>query len=207
MKTLKYFLNPLALVAVVSSAHSEPVARTSQNKELEKSMIKIYAQVQIDAPISTVWTVVGENFDQSSKFNVAATKTNYLKQSEKMVGSQRRTVNAKGKVIDVEIINYDPETKFLKWEIFNQNVAPLEAGYSSYKLSSDGDGGTLLAQEAAFKMKYRIMHLIARRKMTPIFITELSAIKHLVETGESITPATKKTIVRQYKEAVRVLDK
>lgn len=207
MKTLKFLILPITFAAAVSSAHSEPVARASQNKELEKSMIKISTQVQINAPVTAVWSVVGENFDQSSKFNVEAIETKYLKKSDKMVGSQRRTTNSKGKIIDVEVTNYDPETKFVKWEIYNQNVAPLKAGYSSYKLSSDGKGGTLLSQEAAFQMKYRIMHLVARRKMTPIFTTELSAIKHLVETGESITPATKNTIVRRYQEAVKILDK
>jgi hypothetical protein len=206
MRTPNFLLPAVFLATTVSVALSEPSERASQNKELEKSMIRIHAQVQIDAPVAEVWPVVGKNFDQSAKFNVDAKETRYLKKTNQILGSQRRTTNAKGKVIDVEVVNYDPEAKFIKWEIYNQNVAPLDAGYSSYTLKSDGEGGTLLTQEAAFKMKYKIMHLVARRKMSPIFKTELSAIKHLVETGESITPTTKNEIVKRYHKAVRILD-
>ena len=97
------------LSVVVSSCTSAELIRASQNTEMEKSMIKVKAEVIIDAPIEVVWGIVGENFEQNSKFNINAKETLYLKEVKGGVGSQRRTINHEDKIIDVEIIEFDEE--------------------------------------------------------------------------------------------------
>lgn len=181
------------------------VIRVSESSKAEKSLKKVKAKVYINAPIDKVWAIVGENFDQNSKFSVDGKKTFYLKEVDGMIGSQRRTVNHKDKVIDVEIVEYNSEATHVKWEIFNMNVAPLKAGNSSYTLNADGKGGTILVQKAAFKMKIFFMDWIAKGKFTTLFKTQLAAIKHLAETGESITPQTKDEIVERYSNAIEIM--
>jgi hypothetical protein len=181
------------------------VIRVSESAKLEKSLKKVEAKVYINAPIEKVWLIIGKNFDQNYKFSVDGKETFYLKEVDGMIGSQRRTVNHKGKVIDVEVVEYNPEATHVKWEIFNMNVAPLKAGNSSYTLHEDGEGGTILVQKAAFKMKIFFMDWIAKGKFTTLFKTQLAAIKHLSETGESITPQTKDEIVQRYSDAIKII--
>lgn len=184
---------------------SGKVIQVSKHHNPDIAMEKVQAEVSIAAPIDKVWSIIGQNFDQNSKFNVDAKASHYLKEVHGMVGSQRRTVNYKDKVIDVEIVSYDPSIFYVKWEIFNMNVAPLKAGHSSYTLHDDGNGGTVLVQRAAFKMKVFFMDWIARGKFTTLFKTELAAIKHLAETGENITIETKEEIVKTYADAIRLI--
>lgn len=187
--------------AMVSTSEVIPI---SKSNKIEKSLTKVQAQVHINASIEKVWSIVGEKFDENSKFSVEAKETFYLKQVEGMIGSQRRTVNHKNKVIDVEIVAYNAELKHIKWEIFNMNIAPLKAGNSSYSLQEDGKGGTILTQKAAFKMKIFFMDWVAKGKFTTLFKTQLAAIKHLAETGESITSKTTTAIVERYANAIEV---
>lgn len=189
----------------LAMALSSKVIQVSKHTNPDIAMEKVQAEVSIAAPIDKVWSIIGQNFDQNSKFNVDAKQSYYLKEVHGMVGSQRRTVNYKDKVIDVEVVSYDPTKTYVKWEIFNMNVAPLKAGHSSYTLYDDGHGGTVLVQEAAFKMKVFFMDWIARGKFTTLFKTELAAIKHLAETGENITIETKAEIVKTYAHAVRLI--
>lgn len=194
----------LALFGFAISKKPE-IIRASKFIQIEKKMKKVQAEVYINASIEKVWSIIGENFDQNSKFNVDAKKTYYLKEVTGMIGSQRRTINHKDKVIDVEILEYDPKKTHVKWEIFNMNVAPLKAGNSSYTLYEDNKGGTILVQKAAFKMKVFFMDWIAKGKFTALFKTELAAIKHLAETGESITPQTKDEIIERYTNSIKVI--
>lgn len=113
---------------VISSTASAEMLRASKNSEVEKSMHRVQAEVRIKAPIEMVWSIVGENFDQSSKFNVNAKETLYLKREDGFVGSQRRTINNKDKVMDVEITKYSEGRTYVKWEIYHQNVAHMKAG-------------------------------------------------------------------------------
>ncbi|MCW5516933.1 SRPBCC family protein [Muriicola sp. Z0-33] len=181
------------------------MVRESNFKKKEMSMKRVKAEVYIDAPINKVWAIVGKNFDENSKFSLEAKKTYYLKKVDGMVGSQRRTVNHKDKVIDVEVIEYDPKKNHVKWEIYNMNVAPLKAGNSSYTLRAHSSGGTILEQKAAFKMKIFFMDWVAKGKFTTLFKTQLAAIKHLAETDEIITPQTKDEIVERYADAINVI--
>lgn len=180
------------------------VIRISESSTIEKSLKRVRAEVHINAPIDKVWSIIGENFDQNAKFSVEAKKTYYLKKVDGMIGSQRRTVNHKDKVIDVEIIEYDPKTTHIKWEIFNMNVAPLKAGNSSYTLREDGKGGTILEQKAAFKMKIFFMDWVAKGKFTTLFKTQLAAIKHVAETDKNITPQTTDEIVDRYSNSIKI---
>ncbi|MFK7921879.1 MAG: SRPBCC family protein [Bacteroidia bacterium] len=181
------------------------LGKTIKTSTKEINLKRVQAEVYINAPIEKVWKIVGENFAENSAFSVNAKKTYYLKEVDGMIGSQRRTVDYKDKIIDVEIVEYDANDKHVKWEIFNMNVAPLKAGNSSYTLSSDGKGGTVLVQKAAFKMKVFFMDWVAKGKFTTLFKTQLAAIKHFTETGESITPETKEDIVERYLNDIKVI--
>lgn len=189
----------------LATSLSGELIRVSKESNMEDSMKKVQAKVAINAPIDKVWKIVGQNFEKNSRFNIDAKESFYSKEVGGMIGSQRRTVNYKDKVIDVEIVSYDATKSYVKWEIFNMNVAPLKAGYSSYTLYDDGKGGTILIQHAAFKMKVFFMDWIAKGKFTTMFKTELAAIKHLSETGESITTETKDKIVELHSDAISIV--
>jgi len=176
---------------------------SEQKKEIKYK--KVEAQVTINASWETVWSIVGENFDQSYKFNIDAKKTEYLKEVKGMVGSQRRTLNHKGKVIDVEVMKYDADNGYIEWNIFNQNAAPLKAGYASYSLKKVGEDKVVLTQKAGYKMKIFLMNPIAKGKFTKLFKTELAAIKHLAETGESVSKDNISEIVDNYASSILVL--
>jgi len=180
------------------------LASFSLAKEKDMNYKMVEAQVSIDASWEDVWSIVGENFDQSYKFNVDAQKTEYLKEVSGMVGSQRRTTNYKGKVIDVEIVKYDAENGSIEWTIFNMNAAPLKAGFSSYTLQRDGDNKIILTQKAGFRMKVALMNPIAKKKFTKLFKTELAGIKHLAETGENISIENRDEIVEKYDAAISI---
>jgi hypothetical protein len=213
----KLLLAMLAITATGGSvAHAEtstapaasPFAKmllASQNSKVEKSMCIVRAEVQINAPIEKVWQIVGNNFDENSKFNVGAKESLYLKKVPGIKGSQRRTINHKDKVIDVEVIEYDQEKKHVKWEVYNQNVAPMKAAYSSYSLRENEEGITILEQRAAFKMKFFFLDWVAQMKFPGMFKTELAAIKHLAETGESITQENRETIAKRYATSIKLL--
>jgi hypothetical protein len=207
MKHFYKYVVLLILVPIMSSCStSAELLRASQNNEVEKYMYKVRAQVVINAPIEKIWSIVGENFDQNSKFNVDAKESLYLKQVDGMLNSQRRTINNKDKFIDVEIIEYDKENKYVKWEIYNQNVAPMKAAYSSYSLTETSTGKVTLEQNAAFKMKIFFLDWVAKKKFPTMFKTELAAIKHLAETGESISQETKKGIVERYAASIILIE-
>jgi hypothetical protein len=189
----------------IATSLSSELIQVSKQNNMEISMNTVQAEVTINAPLDEVWLIVAQNFDKNSRFNVDAKDSFYLKEVEGMIGSQRRTVNYKDKVIDVEVVAYDQIKSHVKWEIFNMNVAPLKAGYSSYTLHDDGKGGTVLVQNAAFKMKVFFMDWIAKGKFTTMFKTELAAIKHLAETAESITVETKNKIREQYADDIIIV--
>jgi len=190
------------LIAIITLSGFSTINSQKEGKEINYK--KVEAEVKIAVPPSQVWSLIGENFDQNSRFNVDAKKTYYLQEDPNMIGAQRRTVNYKDKVIDVEIVEYDPSKQHVKWVIFNMNAAPLKAGYSSYSLRDDGNGGTILTQKAGFKMKVFLMNGIAKGKFTNLFKTELAAIKHLAETGENITEQNKDDIVERYANSITI---
>jgi uncharacterized protein YndB with AHSA1/START domain len=185
----------------------ENLLRLSQNPTLEKKMNKVKAEVNINAPIEKVWDIIGTKFDQNHWFILSADKAFYLDEPKNgnMIGAKRRVVNAKGKVMDVEVTEFSTDKLHISWEIYNTNAAPIKAGYASYSLRENGQGGTILQQNAGFKMKIFFMDWVAKFKFTEMFKTDLSAIKHYVETGEKITVDNKEQIVKKYVDSVSLL--
>lgn len=186
----------------IAAALSQPMTRTQQAEVANMQTVR--ANVTIDAPIEKVWSIIRENFDQNSRFNSQAKSTEYIKQVEGQVGSQRRTININGKYVDVEVLNYDPQAYFVKWEIIDTNLAPLKVGYASYQLEHGINGSTTLSQVAGFRMKIFLMDWVAKQKFTTVFKNELAAIKHLAETDETISLQTQKEISERYANDIKI---
>jgi len=63
-----------------------------------------------------------------------------------------------------------------------------------------------LIQDAAFKMKIFFMDWVAKMKFPKMFKTELAAIKHLAETGKSITKKNAQYIADRNAGSVRMIE-
>lgn len=178
-----------ALVGITSAALSE-IQRFSQVPALQKQANVVQMTIVLEAPISQVWQLIGEGFEDTKWFNVAASTTYFLRGETAKVGSQRRTVGTDGTFIDVEIFRYSKANHTVSWEIIDTDLAPISFGFSEYRLERMSAQKTRLIQISGFKMGNGLMDTAMRFRFPTILKTELSGIKHYVETGEKIEPKT-----------------
>ena len=166
-----------------STGQAENVKRLSEEPELAGKAHKLKLTVDIDVPIDHLWSVVGVNFDKSVRFNPAAVHTVYIddRGTGPDIGSRRRTLDVKGRYIDVEITEFLQDNHYVAWEIICTDVAKMEVAYSSYKLEEIDSNKTRITQEAGFALSNPIMQLAGKQMFPKIFLEELAVLKHTLE--------------------------
>lgn len=193
-----------ASLIVSTSESTAKMAQVSKLPELEREAYVVEVTVDIDVPAARVWSLLGEQFDQSIKFNPEATKTSYILGTQPAVGAQRRTINTNGKFIDVEVVDYDPSAYFVGWEIIDTDVAPIKFGFGRYQVTPISENRTRLKQQAGFKMKYGPMDVVARFKFPKVFVYELAVIKHTLETGKPKSSLSKNEYRARYFRKIKM---
>lgn len=149
----------------------------------KSSATTLTAEILIDAPVATVWNVVGENFDEIMRYSSEVANSYFLHQVDGMIGSRRRSEMHNGRTLDVEITGWEDETR-VQWEIVKPHIPILKSGVSSYTLIPHGSQ-TRLVLDGSFKTAFFLLNPIAKRRFKSIVADDLAGIKNLVENGET----------------------
>jgi len=203
-KSIGIFIFAATLIDISMTAYAADIERLSDNAELEAISNIVELNIEIEADIEDAWTMLGVHFDKSVAFNNAADHTFYLEQSERSVGSKRRTLSPDGKFVDVEIIEFSPAEHFIAWEIYATDVAPLKVAFSSYRLEQSENNRIILTQRAGFKLRNTVMDFVGKLQFHKLFIDELATIKFILETGGDKTSISKSKLKKQYYPAVTI---
>jgi hypothetical protein len=182
-----------------SCAHYE--ARSGSSK-----LAWVDSTVLIKQPVDKVWQIVGENFDQSHIHMAGVDNSYYLTKTENLLGSVRRSEHVGGDHLDVKIMNWNPEEKYIRWQIVETNVPMLSQGVGEYRLTAIDHNTTRLDQAGGFRMKFSALDGMGKIAIRKMFRTILAGIKHQSETGNAIDNYTKKEILKEYKGSIEILN-
>ncbi|WP_299731112.1 SRPBCC family protein [uncultured Tateyamaria sp.] len=194
----------VAVTLVFSNPTFADIQRFSQNPSLQEQGNLIQMSIEIDASISDVWKLVGEEFENSKVFNVEAASTYFFEDGGPRVGSRRRTVGTDGTFIDVQIFQFSRQNHTVSWEIIDTDLAPISFGFSEYRLKSLGPEKTRLTQVSGFQMENGLMNAGMRLRFPTILKTELVGIKEFLETGRQITASTARKVRNAHKRRIAV---
>jgi hypothetical protein len=169
----------------------------------EVDLVPISAEIMINADIQSVWSAVGAGFDQISRYSYDVEKSYFDTETDEKIGSLRTSEMRNGKQLVVAITRWEEE-RLIEWEIVKPHVPILLAGISSYTLTAEGDQ-TKLRLDGGFKTRFFVPSVIAKFKFKGVIVSDLSGIKHLVESGEEVNEKNTKEIIGKYEDQVKFL--
>ncbi|WP_281613454.1 SRPBCC family protein [Flammeovirga sp. SubArs3] len=192
MKTQFKFITFLFLTVL----SIQVIAQEKKTQHVEVSRI-------INAPVESVWKVVGEEFGEIHKSHPKIVSSDYLNDSPThgCEGAERVcNLNMDGsKYIKEKQVEFNPDQHSFKVQITNSGTLPLDAEYSfaEYKVEKVDENTSKLIFTFDYRTKPAFMGSLAKGKFKKQLSDYMLAVDHYVTTGEEVNAENFKNIKKQ----------
>ena len=170
-------------------------ASNEPSKQLGKSPTQITMEVEIDAPIATVWQEfarIGDIYLSSP----TVSRSRLSSKIERGIGATRHMQMAikKGATLDERVIDWE-EGSYMALEVYRIVGMPgVQTMGGDFRLRAKGER-TILSSTLNYSMTNGLFafmnNLIMKRKFAGLWSSILAGYKRHIETGEEVTMATK----------------
>lgn len=185
-----------AALFLAAGCGSSGILQVHEGQQKRENLIWVEATAQVNSPVQDLWKLLGEEFDKNSKYTHNITDSHYIDKKPGVVGSIRTATESSGQTFDVKVVAYEPNERFIEWEIVRAE-APIETGIGSYRLE-DLDGRTRVTFKGGFKMKYFFMDWLAKRQFPHGFKAIVAGIKLRAEEGRKLADEDVDRTIERY---------
>lgn len=165
---------------------------TTKTINNNSNMRTIKVTCEFSHSIDTVWKTFFDGFDQAYRFNPNWVNSGWINGTTASgVGAERfMQGDEKGKKMFYERITYfNPSEKKLRFEIYKAKGVPLdtEAAFGESNLVSLSDSLTQFSIEFNYRTKPRFLAMFAHKGLVKEFNEMTIAMRHYINTGETVT--------------------
>jgi uncharacterized membrane protein len=171
--------------------------KAQSSLSLGKAPTEITVEVEIDAPIETVWEVfanIGGIYLSSPTVD-----TSYISSEQKTgIGASRHMILSpmmkKGATLDERVVIWE-DGSYIKMEVFKTHkVSGIQTMIGDFKLTKKGNK-TILVSTLSYSMTngmWGVMNkMMGKNKFSKVWRKIIAGYKYHIETGERVTHKTK----------------
>lgn len=157
----------------------------------------------IEAPASSVWKVVGEEFGDIQKSHPLIVSSNYTNNVNHGCEGAERVCNLTldgSRYIKEKQVDFNSDNYSFKVQVMSTGGIPLvpELSYATYKVEPINDEESRLVFEFNFRTKPAFMGHFAKGKFKKQLYDYMVAVDHYISTGEEVNADNFDAIKKQY---------